>query len=116
MLISFDSHDMRGAAVEMKKWLKPGAPFVLQLRRNDVMREMRGIVGKRPEGWEEVAIVTVTPGQEIASRAGTFGAVPLKPSRVTLSRQMPAPEPLPQVLAPAMGYGEFIVCGADSLR
>ena len=105
VLISFDSHDMRGAAVEMKKWLKPGSPFVLQLRRNDVMREMRGIVGKRPEGWEEVAIVTVTPGQEIASRAGTFGGVPLKPSRVTLRRQMPAPEPLPQVLAPAMGYG-----------
>ena len=53
VLISFNSHDMRGGAVQMKNWLKPGSPFVLQLRRNDVMREVRGIVGKRPEGWEE---------------------------------------------------------------
>jgi S1-C subfamily serine protease len=105
VLLSFNSHDMRGGAVQMKNWLKPGAPFTLQLRRNDVMREVRGIVGKRPEGWEEVAIVTVTPRQEIESRVGTIGGVPLKPSRVTMRRQMPSPEPLPQVLAPAMGYG-----------
>jgi len=105
VLLSFNSHDMRGGAVQMKNWLKPGAPFTLQLRRNDVMREVRGIVGKRPEGWEEVAIVTVTPRQEIESRVGTIGGVPLKPSRVTVRRQMPSPEPLPQVLAPAMGYG-----------
>jgi S1-C subfamily serine protease len=105
VLLSFNSHDMRGGAVQMKNWLKPGAPFTLQLRRNDVLREVRGIVGKRPEGWEEVAIVTVTPRQEIESRVGTIGGVPLKPSRVTMRRQMPSPEPLPQVLTPAMGYG-----------
>jgi S1-C subfamily serine protease len=104
ILISFNSHDMRGSAVQMKNWLKPGAPFVLQLRRNDVMREVRGIVGKRPEGWEEVAIVTVTPGQEIQSRVGTMGGGPLRPSRVAIRRQTPEPL-LPKVLAPAMGYG-----------
>jgi S1-C subfamily serine protease len=105
VLIAFNSHDMRGGAVQMKNWLKPGAPFVLQLRRKDVMREVRGIVGKRPEGWEEVAIVTVTPRQEIESRVGQMGGGPIRPSRVTLRRQMPAPQPLPTVLAPAMGYG-----------
>jgi S1-C subfamily serine protease len=104
VLISFNSHDMRGGAVQMKNWLKPGAPFTLQLRRNDVMREVSGIVGKRPEGWEEVAIVTVTPRQEIESRVGTIGGGPLRPSRVAIRRQMPEPL-LPKVLAPAMGYG-----------
>lgn len=105
VLISFNSHDMRGGAVQMKNWLKPGAPFVLQLRRNDVMREVRGIIGKRPEGWEEVAIVTVTPRQAIEGRVGSIGGVPLQPSRVMLRTRMPSPEPLPQVLTPAMGYG-----------
>lgn len=105
VLISFNSHDMRGGAVQMKNWLKPGAPFVLQLRRNDVMREVRGIIGKRPEGWEEVAIVTVTPRQEIERRVGSIGGVPLQPSRVMIRTRMPSPEPLPSVLAPAMGYG-----------
>lgn len=105
VLISFNSHDMRGGAVQMKNWLKPGAPFTLQLRRNDVMREVSGIVGRRPEGWEELAIVTVTPRQEIESRVGTMGGGPLRPSRVAIRRQIPSPEPLPKVLAPAMGYG-----------
>jgi S1-C subfamily serine protease len=104
VLIAFDSHDMRGAAMQMKKWLKPGAPFVLQLRRNDVMREVRGIVGKPPEGWEEIVMVTVTPRQEIESRVGTIGGGPLRPSRVAIRRQTPEPL-LPKVLAPAMGYG-----------
>jgi S1-C subfamily serine protease len=104
VLISFNSNDMRGGAVQMKNWLKPGSPFVLQLRRNDVMREVRGTVGKRPEGWEEVAIVTVTPRQEIESRVGTIGGGPLRPSRVAIRRQSPEPL-LPKVLAPAMGYG-----------
>lgn len=105
VLISFNSHDMRGGAVQMKNWLKPGAPFVLQLRRSDVMREVRGIIGKRPEGWEEVAIVTVTPRQAIEGRVGSIGGVPLQPSRVMLRTRMPSPEPLPRVLAPALGYG-----------
>jgi S1-C subfamily serine protease len=105
VLISFNSHDMRGGAVQMKNWLKPGAPFVLQLRRNDVMREVRGIVGKRPEGWEEVAIVTMSPRQAIESSAGAIGGVPLKPRNVVVRSRMPAPTPLPGVLAPAMGYG-----------
>jgi S1-C subfamily serine protease len=105
VLISFNSHDMRGGAVQMKNWLKPGAPFVLQLRRNDVMREVRGIVGKRPEGWQEVAIVTLSPRQAIESRVGTMGGGPLKPRNVMVRSRMPSPAPLPGVLAPAMGYG-----------
>jgi S1-C subfamily serine protease len=105
VLIAFNSHDMRGGAIQMKNWLKPGAPFVLQLRRNDVMREVRGIVGRRPEGWQEVAIVTLSPRQAIENRVGTIGGVPLKPRNVIVRSRMPSPAPLPDVLAPAMGYG-----------
>src|SRR5438270_9328129 len=34
VLLTFNSHDMRGGAVELAKWLKVGAPFVLTIRRN----------------------------------------------------------------------------------
>src|SRR5437868_13248363 len=33
-LVSFNSHDMRGGSVQLTKWLKAGAPFVLRIRRN----------------------------------------------------------------------------------
>lgn len=105
VLISFNSHDMRGGALQMKTWLKPGAPFLLQLRRNDRIREVRGTLGQRPEGWEEIALVTVSPRQEIERRAGSLGGEPLQPSRVTILRRMPSPEPLRSVLGPALGYG-----------
>lgn len=108
VLISFNSHDMRGGALQMKTWLKPGAPFLLQLRRNDRIREVRGTLGQRPEGWEEIAIVTVSPRQEIERRAGSFGGEPLQPSRVTIRRRMPSPEPLRSVLGPALGYGDGV--------
>src|SRR5207253_5253895 len=38
VLLTFNSHDMRGGAVELAKWLKVGAPFVLTIRRNDTKR------------------------------------------------------------------------------
>ena len=105
ILISFNSHDMRGGALQMNKWLKPGLPFVLQLRRNDRISEVRGILGERPQGWEERAIVVVTPRQAIEGRARSLGGEPLRPSRVTVRQQrLPSTEPL-RVLAPAMGYG-----------
>ncbi len=108
VLMSFNSHDMRGGALHMKNWLKPGAPFVLQLRRNDRIREVRGTLGERPEGWEETALVTVSPRQEIERLAGSLGGEPLRPSRVTVRMRMPSPEPLPSVLVPALGYGDGV--------
>ena len=105
VLIKFDSHDMRGGAIQMKKWLKPGAPFTLQLRRNNQLRQVRGVLQPRPEGWKELAIVTISPGQDIERRAGGLGGEPLPgPSRLIRTR-IPAPEPLPSVLVSAMGYG-----------
>ena len=104
VLVSFNSHDMRGGALQLKSWLKPGAPFVLQLRRNDQIRELRGILGKRPEGWQEVNVVMVSPREEIERRAGSLGGAPLRQSRVTMRTRLPSTEPL-RVLAPAIGYG-----------
>jgi S1-C subfamily serine protease len=121
VLISFNSHDMRGSALEMKSWLKPGAPFELQLRRNNQIKQVRGTLVPRPEGWEEVSIVEVTPAEQIVRRAGGIGGVPL-PQRVGIRTRMPSPELLPRVLAPALGYGggvypfagaEFTALGDD---
>jgi S1-C subfamily serine protease len=124
VLIKFDTHDMRGGAIQMKKWLKPGAPFVLQLRRKDQLKQVRGTLQPRPEGWKELAIVTLSPGQDIERRAGGIGGEPLpSPGMLVRTRtRMPSPEPLPSVLVPAMGYGggvypfagaEFTALNAD---
>jgi S1-C subfamily serine protease len=104
VLISFNNHDMRGTALQLKSWLKPGAPFELQLRRNDQIKQVRGVLVARPEGWEEVNIVTLTPQQAIEGRVGSMGGGPLE-TRVAIKRRMPSPEPFLSVLAPAMGYG-----------
>jgi S1-C subfamily serine protease len=108
VLITFNSHDMRGGAIEMKKWLKPGAPFVLQLRRNNQLKQVRGRLEQRPEGWKEVAIVTLSPGQDIERRAGAIGGEPLPRSGGLIRTRVPSPDPLPEVLVPAMGYGRGV--------
>jgi serine protease Do len=105
VLLKFDSHDMRGGAIQMKKWLKPGAPFVLQLRRDGQLKQVQGTLQRRPEGWKELAIVSITPSQDIELRARGIGGEPLpSPGRLMRTR-VPSPEPLPTVLVPAMGYG-----------
>jgi S1-C subfamily serine protease len=105
VLITFNSHDMRGGAIQMKKWLKPGAPFVLQLRRNGQLKQVRGTLQERPEGWKELAVISITPSQDIELRARGIGGEPLPgPGRLMRTR-VPSPEPLPSVLVPAMGYG-----------
>jgi S1-C subfamily serine protease len=105
VLITFNSHDMRGGAIQMKKWLKPGAPFVLQLRRNDQLKQVRGRLEQRPQGWKEIVEVSISPRQEIERRAGTIGGEPLPSSGMLVRTRVPSPEPLPTVLVPAMGYG-----------
>jgi len=49
VLLSFNSHDMRGGTMALSKWLRAGAPFVLKVRRNDATRTIRGTLGRRPE-------------------------------------------------------------------
>src|SRR3979411_1046296 len=49
MILTFNSHDMRGGTLQLSNWLKPGAAFVLRVRRNEGVRIVRGVLGRRPE-------------------------------------------------------------------
>jgi len=103
-LLSFNSHDMRGGSVELSKWLKAGAPFVLRIRRNDATRVIRGTLGRRPENWEQNMVVELTVPQILAQRTGTIARPQLQRAGMIRTR-MPVPEPLPALLPPALGYG-----------
>jgi len=105
-LLTFNSHDMRGGAMEMAKWLKVGAPFVLTIRRNDVKRVLRGTLARRPDNWDQKMIVELTVPEMFERQSGSLSRVPPERTQMMRVRQrMPAPEPLPTVLTPALGYG-----------
>jgi S1-C subfamily serine protease len=103
VLLSFNSHDMRGGSVELAKWLKVGAPFVLRIRRNDATRVIRGTLGTRPENWERNMVVELTVPQMLQEQSGAIARPQIQ--RARMLRRMPVPEPLPALLPPALGYG-----------
>jgi S1-C subfamily serine protease len=104
VLLSFNSHDMRGGSVELSKWLKVGAPFVLRIRRDDATRVIRGTLGRRPENWEQNMIVKLTVPEIMEQGSGAIARAPMQ--RIGMIRtRMPVPEPLPALLPPALGYG-----------
>jgi S1-C subfamily serine protease len=111
VLLTFNSHDMRGGALEMSNWLKPGAPFELRVRRNDVVRVVRGVLERRPEGWDQVVIVQISPTEEKMMRRtiepGGMGGQ-LQPSRVRVRVDGPTPPRLPSMLVPALGLGRGV--------
>lgn len=121
VLISFNSHDMRGGSVELGRWLRAGYPFELKIRRNDGTRVVRGTLGRRPQNWEEKFVVELSMPEAMAQRSGSVARSPMQRMAIIHSR-MPVPEPLPQVLLPALGYGggiypfagaEFTALNAD---
>ena len=110
VLLTFNSHDMRGGALQMSEWLKPGAPFHLRLRRNDAIRSVRGILGRRPEGWEQVVVVQVSPLQEMITRRREAPGVEASQERsgmVHVRAEAPI-APVPSLLAPALGLGRGV--------
>lgn len=107
VMLSFNSHDMRGGSVELSKWLKVGAPFEVKIRRNVLTRVFRGTLGKRPEDWDQRMIVQLTVPEIMDQRSRSIGRAPLKTAGAVRLR-MPSPEPLPTVLAPALGYGNGV--------
>jgi S1-C subfamily serine protease len=103
VLLSFNSHDMRGGSVELSKWLKVGAPFVLRIRRNDAVRVIRGTLGRRPDNWDQNMVVELTVPEIMEERSRAIARPQIQ--RAGMIRRMPVPEPLPALLPPALGYG-----------
>jgi serine protease Do len=102
VLVSFNSRDMRGESLQLSQWLRPGAPFVLRLRRNDAIRVVRGTLGKRPENWEERTVVELSMPERFEMRTRTPAREPTSGGVVRV--RMPAPPPS-SVLLPALGFG-----------
>jgi len=99
VLLTFNSHDMRGGSVELSRWLKAGAPFVLKIRRNDATRVVTGTLERRPANWEQKMIVELSMPEIMERQTGSIARAPMQRTTMIRSR-MPAPEPLPQVLLP----------------
>ncbi len=103
ILMSFNSHDMRGSAFQLRSWLKPGAPFVIRLRRNDAVHVMRGTLGSPPEGWENRVVIDVKPSEFFERRTGTPNRTLRSTERVML--RTPLPSRVPSALIPAFTFG-----------
>lgn len=120
VLMTFNSQDMRGAAFELRKWLRPGAPFELRLKRNDIVRVVRGTLSKPPEGWEDRTVVALSTPETFELRTRT----PARPSfpsaeRVAIIRRGAGgeggsllPTRVPTVMVPAF-TGVYPFAGAD---
>ena len=100
VLVSFNSHDMKGTSLQLRNWLQPGAPFVLRLRRNNAVRNVRGTLGVRPEGWAPNTQVAITTIEGLPARAST-----VRTQRISTRLPTPVPAGLPPVLLPAFSYG-----------
>ena len=100
VLVSFNSHDMKGTSLQLRNWLQPGAPFVLRLRRNNAVRDVRGTLGVRPEGWAPNTQVAITTIEGLPPRAPT-----MRTRRIVTRLPTPVPAGLPPVLLPAFSYG-----------
>ena len=108
VLLMFNNHDMRGGSIELAQWLKVGAPFMLKIRRNDRTRVLRGTLTKRPADWEQKMVVEMTQQNgvrnRLAMRSGSVSREPMG-GMMNVRTRVPTPEPLPAVLAPALGFG-----------
>src|SRR5687768_15842325 len=106
ILVSFNSHDMRGSVFQLRSWLKPGAPFELRLQRKDGIRVVHGTLGRAPEGWREKVVIDLRPTEEFENRTRTT-RTPLKTRRVMV-RTPPLPSKVPQALIPNFTFGAGI--------
>lgn len=104
ILMSFNSQDMRGSAFHLRSLLKPGAPFVLRLRRNDAIHVMRGTLGIPPEGWQNRVVIDVAPSEAFERRAET-SARNSEPSTRRVMIRTPMPSRVPSALIPAFTFG-----------
>jgi S1-C subfamily serine protease len=107
-ILTFNSHDMRGGTLRLSNWMKPGAAFELKVRRNDGVRLVRGVLGRRPAGWEQRIVVQVSPNEQIflRRRADEMAAGGgLQRAGMRVQTDGPTPPRLPSLLVPALGLG-----------
>ncbi len=110
VLLTFNSHDMRGGALQLSNWLKPGATFELRVRRNESVRFVRGVLGRRPEGWEQRIVVQVSPTEQLLLRRSPEAAAggQLQQSGVRIRTEVSTLRRLPSLLIPALGLGRGV--------
>ena len=110
VLLTFNSHDMRGGTLQLSNWLKPGATFELRVRRNESVRLVRGVLGRRPEGWEQRIVVQVSPTEQLLLRRSPEAAAggQLQQSGVRIRTEVSMPRRLPSLLIPALGLGRGV--------
>ena len=111
VLLAFNSHDMRGGALQLSNWLKPGAAFELRVRRNESVRLVHGVLGRRPEGWEPRIVVQMSLAERLLLRRspeeGAAGGQ-LHQSGVRVQTDVSTPRRLPSLLVPALGLGRGV--------
>jgi len=111
VLLAFNSHDMRGGALQLSNWLKPGAAFELRVRRNESVRLVRGVLGRRPEGWEQRVVVQVSPAEQLLlgrSPDERAAGGQLQQSGVRVQTEVSTLRRLPSLLVPALGLGRGV--------
>jgi S1-C subfamily serine protease len=121
ILLSFNDHDMKGSAMALRSWLRPGLSFVVKLRRKGVAKQVRGTIGKRPAGFDSrVTLIWTSEGTGNMGAMGGGGMGMSAP--VALHVRTPLPSNLPPVLAPSFTFGggvypfagaEFIALNPD---
>lgn len=117
VLVAFNDHDMKGSTIALRAGLQPGSSFIVRLRRDGAAREVRGVIGKRPAGFEERVTLIWTTREGGGGGAGGFGSVPGPNQRVSVRMRPPLPLPakLPPVLVSSFtfGGGVYPFAGAD---
>jgi len=91
--------------------MKPGAAFELRVRRNDGVRLVRGVLGRRPAGWEQRIVVQVSPNEQIFLRRRAEGIAAgggLQRAGMSVRTEGPTPPRLPSLLVPALGLGRGV--------
>jgi S1-C subfamily serine protease len=120
ILLTFNDHDMKGSAMALRNWLRPGSSFVVRLRRDGAAKQVRGVIGKRPSDFDQtVTLIWTTEGDRVSEMGGGGGAMG---GPVSVRVRTPLPSKLPPVLAPSFTFGggvypfagaEFIALNPD---
>ncbi len=107
ILVSFNSHDMRGSVFQLRSWLKPGAPFELRLQRKNAVRVVHGTLGRAPEGWREKVVIDLRPIDAFESRTRTTRRPPMQSTQKVMVRT-PLPSRVPPALIPNFTFGSGV--------